>query len=247
MRDHPRMLTTRNQVEPVPRRVRAVVGSETVVDTLRAHYVWEHAWWPHFHLPPDAVPGHLVGEETGTEATPQGTVHLHTLHVGDARVAGGARRLGDDTPLDGMAGWWRLDWDAFDAWFEEDEPLLAHPRSPYVRVDALPSSHHVRIELDGTLLAESARPTLLFETGLRTRWYLPSEDVALDMLTPIELRTSCPYKGTVTDYWDVTVGDRTVEQVAWRYGDPLREALPVAGMVGFLDEALDLVVDGAPA
>ena len=206
MADHPQMLTTRNHVEPVPRRVRAVVGDTTVIDTTAARYVWEHPWYPQFYLPPSAVPTDAVDPEGATEDTPQGTVELHTLVLGDTRTAGGARRLTDDTPLSDMAGWWRLDWDAFDGWFEEDEALLSHPRSPYVRVDSLPSSRHVRVEVAGTVLAESHRPTLLFETGLPTRYYLPPEDVRLDLLTPIDLRTSCPYKGTVSDYWDVTVG-----------------------------------------
>ncbi len=243
---HPQMRTEVNDVAPVPRRVRAVHGERTVLDTTAARYVWEHPWYPQFYLPPEAVPADVVEDEGTTEDTGQGTVALHTLVLGDERVAGGARRLGEDTPLDGMGGWWRLDWDAFDAWFEEDEALLSHPRSPYVRIDALPSSRHVRVELDGTVLAESDRPTLLFETGLPTRYYLPSDDVRLDLLTPIELRTSCPYKGTVSDYWDVTVGDRTVEQVAWRYSDTLREADPIAGLVAFLNEKVDLLVDGEP-
>ena len=247
MADHPSMLTERNLVEPVPRRVRAVADDETVVDTVAARYVWETPWYPQFYLPPEAVPEEVVEDDAATEETPQGTVALHTLVLGDERVEHGARRLTDDTPLEGMAGWWRLDWDAFDTWFEEDEALLAHPRSPYVRVDSLPSSRRVRVEVDGTVLAESDAPVLLFETGLPTRYYLPSEDVRLDLLTPIDLRTTCPYKGRVSDYWDVTVGERTVEKVAWRYDDPLPEAEPVAGMVAFLNEKVDLFVDEEPA
>ena len=244
MADHPDMLTEINIVEPVPRRVRALASDRTVVDTTAARYVWENPWYPQFYLPPSSVPADVVEDEEQTDDTEQGTVHLHTLVLDGERTESGARRLGDDTPLEDMAGWWRLDWDAFDAWLEEDEALLAHPRSPYVRVDSLPSSRSVRVEVDGTVLAESDAPVLLFETGLPTRYYLPDEDVRLDLLTPIDLRTSCPYKGTVSDYWDVTVDDRTVEQVAWCYGDPLREAEPVAGMVAFLNEKVDLFVDG---
>jgi uncharacterized protein (DUF427 family) len=238
------MLTEANLVQPVPRRVRALAGDRTVIDTLAARYVWEHSWYPQFYLPPDAVPGDIVDDEGRTDESDQGPVDLHTLVLDGVRTAGGARRLADDSVLYGMAGWWRLRWDAFDEWFEEDEALLGHPRSPYVRVDSLPSSRTVRIEVEGTVLAESDHPVLLFETGLPTRHYLPSEDVRLDLLTPIDLRTSCPYKGTVTDYWDVTVSDTTVEQVAWCYGDPVREAQPVAGHVAFLDEKVDVFVDG---
>lgn len=241
---HPRMLTEANLVQPVPRRVRAVAGDRTVIDTVEARYVWEHPWYPQFYLPPDAVPADVLDDEGHTDETDQGTVHLYTLVLDGVRTAGGARQLTDDTVLEDMAGWWRLTWDAFDDWFEEDETLLSHPRSPYVRVDSLPSSRTVRIEVEGTVLAETHEPVLLFETGLPTRHYLPSDDVNLDLLTPIDLRTSCPYKGTVSDYWDVTVGDTTVEQVAWRYTDPLREAHPVAGHVAFLDEKVDVFFDG---
>lgn len=245
-RPHPPMLTETNLVAPVPRRVRAVHGGRTVVDTTDARYVWEHQFYPQFYLPPSAVPDDVVDDLGSTDETDQGTVELHTLVLGDTHTAGGARRLTDDTPLDGMAGWWRLAWDAFDQWLEEDEQIQVHPRSPYVRVDAIPSSRTVRVEVGGIVLAETDSPTLLFETGLPTRYYLPAEDVRLDLLTPIDLRTSCPYKGTVSDYWDVTVDGTTVEQVAWRYSDTLCAARPVAGLVCFLDEKVDIIVDGQP-
>ncbi len=66
-----------------------------------------------------------------------------------------------------------------DAWFEEDEEVFVHPRNPYVRVDALRSSRTVRIEVDGTVLAESSAPVLVFETGLPTRYYFDRTAVAL--------------------------------------------------------------------
>ena len=64
-----------------------------------------------------------------------------------------------------------------DAWFEEDEEVFTHPRDPYTRVDILPSSRHVRVEVDGVTVAESTSPRLLFETGLPARYYLPKPHV----------------------------------------------------------------------
>jgi hypothetical protein len=61
---------------------------------------------------------------------------------------------------------------ALDAWFEEDEQVYVHPRNPYTGVDALRSTRSVRIELDGTMLAESASPVMVFEAGLPTRYYI---------------------------------------------------------------------------
>jgi uncharacterized protein (DUF427 family) len=57
-----------------------------------------------------------------------------------------------------------LDFDQFD-WWEEDEPIVGHPRDPFHRIDVRRSSRHVRISHEGTLLAESSRPHLLFEAA----------------------------------------------------------------------------------
>ena len=89
-----------------------------------------------------------------------------------------------------------------DAWFEEDEQVFTHPRDPYTRVDILPSSRHVRVELDGVTIAETTKPTLLFETGLPVRYYLPKTHVRMDLLTPTESVSHCPYKGDA-EYWSI--------------------------------------------
>ena len=73
--------------------------------------------------------------------------------------------------------------------------MFTHPRDPYTRVDILPSSRHVRVELDGVTIAETTKPTLLFETGLPVRYYLPKTHVRMDLLTPTESDSHCPYKG----------------------------------------------------
>jgi uncharacterized protein (DUF427 family) len=130
-----------------------------------------------------------------------------------------------------------FDFDAFD-WTEEDESLFGHPRDPFSRVDARRSSRHVRVERDGVLLAESRSPTLVFETKLHPRFYLPREDVRAEVL-PSDMVTACPYKGRAT-YLSFAVG----ENLAWTYPDPLPDASPLAGLVAFFDEVVDVTVDG---
>ena len=136
----------------------------------------------------------------------------------------------------------RVEWSAMDAWFEEDEEVYVHPRSPYTRVDVLPSSRRVRVEIDGVVLAESNRAMVLHETGLVARWYLPKVDVRMELLTATPTRTACPYKGWA-QYWSAQVGDRLVEDLAWSYRTPLPEAQRVAGLVCFYNEKVDLFVD----
>lgn len=101
----------------------------------------------------------------------------------------------------------------------------------------------MRVELDGELLAESHRPTALFETTLPTRWYFPPEDVRQDLLEPSDTVTRCPFKG-VARFFSVRVGGELRRDLAWSYRDPIAENPRIAGMVAFFNERVDLVVDG---
>jgi uncharacterized protein (DUF427 family) len=138
----------------------------------------------------------------------------------------------------------RLDWNAMDAWFEEDEQVFTHPRDPYTRVDILPSSRHVWVEVGGVEIAETTKPTLVFETGLPVRYYVPRTQVRMDLLTPTETVSHCPYKGDA-EYWSVRIGDELHADVAWSYRTPLPESQKIAGLIGFYAERVDLYVEGA--
>ena len=121
-----------------------------------------------------------------------------------------------------------------------------HPRSPYARVDAIRSSRHIRVELDGVVLAESAAPVLLFETGLPTRHYIQRTDVFFAHLERTDTVTHCPYKGTTSDYWSARAGERVHRDVAWSYAYPDVAVAAIAGLVAFYDEKVDTFLDGVP-
>ena len=173
---------------------------------------------------------------------------------GRARPAGhsgvhrpGTVRVFSDDAISGVAGTARFDWEALDAWYEEDEQVFVHPRNPYVRVDALRSHRRVRASLEGITLAETTTPVLVFETGLPTRYYFDRTDVAFEHLVPTGTQTACPYKGTTSGYWSVRVGDEVRDghrDLAWAYDFPTRQLLPIAGLVAFYNEKIDLDVDG---
>ena len=149
-----------------------------------------------------------------------------------------------DDAAPGLAGTVRFDWDALDAWFEEDEQVFVHPRSPYTRVDALRSTRLVRVELDGVVLAESSSPVMVVETGLPTRYYLNRTEVNLAHLEPTATVTACPYKGTTSGYWSVRVGETVHADLAWAYDFPTRQLLPIAGLIAFYNEKVDVSIDG---
>lgn len=155
------------RIEPCAKRIRVVLAGEVVVDTTRAQLVWVDRPYPAYYLPVADIRIELL------EAKAPGAVHRHAE----------------------MPDHVSLTWAAMDHWFEEDEEVYVHARSPYTRIDVLASSRSVRVDVDGVTVAESHHPTLLFETGLPTRYYFPKTDVRLDLLVATDKVTACPYKG----------------------------------------------------
>jgi uncharacterized protein (DUF427 family) len=243
MNGYPAMITEVNHVEPVPRRIRAFLAGQVVLDTARALYVWEWPYYPQYYIPAaDVCPGVLV-PEGHTQQTSRGKVELHGLRAGDTHRPRAAKLLAG-SPIEGLSGTVRFEWAALDAWFEEDEQVFVHPRNPYVRVDALRSARPVRVELEGVVLAESSSPVMVFETGLPTRYYINRTEVSFGHLIPTGTVTECPYKGRTSGYWSARVGGTVHPDIAWTYDFPARQLLPIAGLIAFYNEKTDIFLGG---
>ena len=243
MRDYPRTLTPVDTIEPAPRRIRGRLGPAVVFDSTRALYVWERPHYPQYYLPLADVDRRLLVDEQQDQKLHRGTARRYGLRAGEISRPGSVRVYGADA-LAGLADTVRFDWDALDAWFEEDEQIFVHPRSPYARVDALRSHRAVRVELEGVVLAESASTVMVFETGLPTRYYFDRTSVNFEHLVASDTVTSCPYKGTTSGYWSVRGTATDHPDLAWAYDFPTRQLLPIAGMVAFYNEKVDTFIDG---
>ncbi len=229
------------RVERCPKRIRAYLGGELVLDTVDAVYVWEDRPYPAYYVPlADVCDGVLAPSPTKTSTAHLGEAQHFTLQVGVATRADAARRYAE-SPAPELGAFVRFDWAALDAWFEEDEEVYVHPRSPYTRIDILDSSRRVRVSVDGVVLAESTRPRILFETGLPPRYYLSRVDVRMELLERSNTVTQCPYKGT-TEHWSARIGDHVVDDVAWSYRTPLPESQKIAGLIAFYDRRVLLEV-----
>ncbi len=239
---YPRPVVPENHVAPVPRRIRGFAGGRTIFDSQSALYVWEWPPYPQYYVPQQDVDTSLLRARGKPHRTPQGNVRGHDLRVGSL-LREHAARFVLDSALEGVAGTVRFDWKSLDQWFEEEEEVFVHPRNPYSRVDALRSRRRVRIEFEGIVLAESPAPVLVFETGLPTRYYVDRGDVKFEHLVASETRTECPYKGRTTAYWSISVDSKTHADLAWSYAFPTRQLLPIAGLVAFLNEKVDVFVD----
>jgi uncharacterized protein (DUF427 family) len=167
-----------------------------------------------------------------------------TLRVGD-RVAEDAASMPLTPPpaLAALDEHLTFTWGAMDAWYEEEEEVFVHARDPHKRVDVLRSSRHVRIAIAGETVAETRRPTLLFETSLPTRYYLTPDDVRTDLLEPSDTTSRCPYKG-IARYWSARIGGELARDVVWSYPEPIAECPKIEELLCFFNERVDLYVDG---
>lgn len=243
MTGYPKAIVEAGHVEPVPRRISATLGGQVVLQTVDALYLWEWPNYPQYLIPARDVDPAALTTAPDTQRLSRGLVATVGLRAGDTERPRAGRRY-VESPMPELVDMIRFDWDALDAWYEEEEQVFVHPRSPYVRVDALRCAREVRVELEGSVLAHSTAPVAVIETGLPTRFYLDRGAVDFTQLVPSATVTRCPYTGTTSAYWSVRTGERIHPDLAWSYDFPTRELSPIAGMVAFLDEAVDVFLDG---
>ncbi|WP_109509411.1 DUF427 domain-containing protein [Nocardioides speluncae] len=245
--------------EPTPTRVRADLVGVTWVDTTDAFLVWE----PRRIIPVYAVPpGDIAAAVEMTDPqpapadldalpkvlTPAVGFETHSCpgKVIDLDLPGPTLfKIGflpDDPDLGGRV---LLDFTRFERWRAEETELVGHAHDPFKTIEVLTSSRRVEVRHQGTLLAASSRPKMLLETGLPPRWYLPHEDVRMELLVPSETRTTCAYKGHA---WYLSRRDDAEDgaDLAWLYPEPLHAAVPVKYSICFWSERSDLTLDGEP-
>ncbi len=232
--------------EPSPRRVRVKFNGEWVADITNAHLLFETRHLPVYYFPRADVRLDLMAPtEHHTFCPYKGKASYWTIRVGD-RISENAV-WGYPDPYDEVAAigdFVAFYWDRVDHWYEEDEEIFVHPRDPYKRVDVVSSSRLVRVILGGETVAETRRARFLFETRLPTRYYIPPEDVRMDLLVQSEKVSRCPYKGTAR-YWSARIGDRVFPDIVWSYPEPIPECAKIKGLLAFFNEHVDaILVDG---
>jgi uncharacterized protein (DUF427 family) len=231
--------------EPTARWVRARVGDTYLVDSKNALLQWETGIPTSNYVFPESDVRTEFFRET---AVPTDRPRLLASSWFDVEVEGRViDRLAwryDTGPLSGYIG---LDWfgrkqPGVEHWYEEEEEVWVHPRDPHHRVDALPSSRHVEVHVDGRKLADTTQPVLLYETGLPVRYYVPTKDVDLAQLEETDLLTRCPYKG-IASYWSVK-DTELGKNIVWSYQDPIPASLAIKGHIAFYNEVVDIHLDG---
>lgn len=233
--------------EPSPRRVRVAFGGETIADSTRAHLLFETRHLPVYYFPRADVRFNLLrATEHHTYCPYKGTASYWTIATDD-RMSENAV-WGYNEPFAEVAAigdYVAFYWDRVDHWYEEDDEIFVHARDPYKRVDVVNSSRRVQVIVGGETVADTTRARFLYETRLPTRYYIPSEDVRMDLFVPSDMVTACPYKGTAR-YWSVRIGEQVFSDIVWSYPEPIAECPKIKGYLCFFNEHVDEIrLDGA--
>ena len=114
------------------------------------------------------------------------------------------------------------------------ESVWDYPRPPRVE----PSKRRVRVIVDGSVVAESTRAVRVLETSHPPGWYIPTEDVRMDLLRPTTRQTTCEFKGQAT-YFHVSAGGRDRREAAWTYERPLPGYEAITGHIAFYPGRVD--------
>ncbi len=224
------------RIEPSQRWVRVEFNEQIVADSKRPLLVGPGGHNITYYFPWEDV------QRAALKAGRQGSSgkQYYDLQVGDKTAEAAAWSYPQAAELSDYV---TFRWNKMDHWYEEEEEIFVHPRDPYHRVDAIPSSRHVEVFVDGVKVADTRRPVLVFETGLPVRYYIPQEDIHMELLEPTRATSRCPYKG-LASYWSVAATGETRRNLVWGYMDPLPEMPKIKGLLSFYNEKVDIYVDG---
>jgi uncharacterized protein (DUF427 family) len=233
-------------VSDSPRHVRVFFGGETIADSKKVKLVREAEILPAYYFPREDVRTEFFTPTTRRTHCPvKGEASYWSISIGSKSAQNASWCYEEPLPAaSGIKDHFAFDWPQMDKWMEEDEELYKHARDPFKRVDALPSRRHVRVVIDGQTVAETRRPHLVFETNHPVRYYIPQEDVRMEMLAPSATTSRCPYKGAAS-YWSVNIGGATFPDLVWGYMEPIPEIPKIRGLLCFFHErGCDIYVDG---
>lgn len=119
---------------------------------------------------------------------------------------------------------------------------MASTKTDYeIRVEPCPK--RIRVEFNGTWIAESNRAVVLHETRMPPTYYIPWEDVRTEFLAKTDYRTHCPFKGNAS-YWKLEVGGETADNAVWAYEEPSEDAAALKGYLSFYASKVSAIYEG---
>jgi uncharacterized protein (DUF427 family) len=114
------------------------------------------------------------------------------------------------------------------------ESVWDYPRPPRVE----PSTRRVRVVVGGVTLAETRRALRVLETSHPPSWYIPADDVRMDLLVPTARRTTCEFKGEA-GYYRLADSPEGRGEIAWTYPRPRAGYETIRGHLSFYAGRVD--------
>jgi uncharacterized protein (DUF427 family) len=227
--------------EVSPKRIRVIYKNEVIVDAINALILYETKHVPVYYFPRDSVDiKKLEPSNLKTNCPYKGDASYYSIIVNNYKAENAVWSY--EHPFDEIAGikdYLAFYWNKVDHWYEEDEEVFVHARSPRVRIDILDSSRKITVLINDEIIAQTVRARVLVETNHPTRYYIPREDVIAQLL-PSSTTSCCPYKGKAR-YYSIKVGGVIYENIVWFYKDPVRESSKIDDYLCFYNEKVDRI------
>jgi uncharacterized protein (DUF427 family) len=115
-----------------------------------------------------------------------------------------------------------------------------HQKWPDHRVDEARVRQRMTVQVENESIADSTDVIRVDEDRSPVRYYFPRSGISMDKLQPSATTTECPFKGTAT-YFNIKVGERTLQDAAWTYEDPYQEHADLKGRIAFYDDKLPTI------
>jgi uncharacterized protein (DUF427 family) len=227
--------------EPLRRRMRVRFGGEWIADSENAVLLHEPGRYPVAYFPREDIAADVLERSEHTsEHRDLGVTRWYVVNAGEQSARRGAWEHVD---LPSYAGELRdhvaFAWRAMDAFYEEDERIVGHAADTYHRIDIRRTSRRLVVRSGATIIADTSRPLVLYESGFAPRWYVARDDVDEAQLAANATETFCPHKG-ICSYYDI--GD--ARRAAWSYRDAYTEVDRVSDYISFEPDKVIVELDG---
>lgn len=160
--------------EPLRRRLRVQFGGAWIADSEDVILLHEPGHYPVAYFPlADVNADALQKTDRVTQHRELGETAWLTVSAAGQTAERAAWQYTDlPSSASELTGRVAFAWRSMDAFYEEDERIVGHAADPYHRNDIRATSRHLVVRDGDTVIADTRRPLVLYESGFAPRWYV---------------------------------------------------------------------------